>query len=190
MLTGRSEELPTYLQSTEAMYLYIHTDLSDSRKGFRFRYSVGCDLSLEAANGTLVSPGYDMEAVDFRYPNNLECDYRLRAPGGLPLSLRFVEFQVDDSDNVQLYDGSSSNGIQLHPAGGFRGKTEPKMATFSSHSGDLLIRFKCEALRNDRVDIGKMPTSWGTRYLSAQLLTAQLYQKLHTPTPQTLTAVE
>ena len=49
------------------MYLYIHTDLSDSRKGLR--YSLGCDLTLEAANGTLVSPGYDM-ADDFRYPNN------------------------------------------------------------------------------------------------------------------------
>ncbi|KZS05970.1 Notch 2 [Daphnia magna] len=97
MLTGRTEDLPAYLQSTtEAMYLYIHSDLSESRKGFRFRYS------------------------------------------------------VDDSDSVQLYDGSSSNGIKLHPAEGFHGKTEPKMATFSADSGDLLVRFKSDALRNDR----------------------------------------
>ena len=85
-----AENLPSFLQSTiEPMYLYIHADLSDSRK--ELRYSLGCDLTLGAANGTLVSPGYDM-ADDFRYPNNLECDYRLRALGGSPISLRFVDF--------------------------------------------------------------------------------------------------
>ena len=46
VLTGKAEDLPSYLQSTtEAMY--IHTDLSDSRIGFRFRYS---RPALEAAN--------------------------------------------------------------------------------------------------------------------------------------------
>lgn len=99
------------------MYLYIHTDLSDSRSGFRFRYSMGCDLSLEMANGTLVSPGFDME----NYPHNLECNYHLRGPAGRPVSLRFLQFGLDDSDNVEIYDGSTSNGVPLHPPGGFKG---------------------------------------------------------------------
>lgn len=151
LLTGRTEDLPTYLQSTgEAMYLYIHADLSDSRRGFRFRYSMGCDLTLEAANGTLVSPGYDLNSDNFRYPNNLECDYRLRAPAGAPLSARFLDFQVDESDSVQVYDGSSANGVRLHPGEGFRGRTTPKMLTLSAQSGDLLVRFKSDALRNER----------------------------------------
>ncbi len=86
LLTGDSSSNPTYLQSTqEQLYLYIHTDLSDSRRGFRFRYSSGCDLFLEAANGTLVSPGFRQGD----YPHNLECDYHLRGPGGRPVSLRY-----------------------------------------------------------------------------------------------------
>ena len=118
LLTGGAKSNPVYLQSTnEAMYLYIHTDLSDSRKGFRFRYSMGCDLSLETTNGTLVSPGFGME----NYPHNLECDYRLRGPGGRPVSLRFLQFGLDDSDSVEIYDGSSTNGVPLHPSGGFKG---------------------------------------------------------------------
>ena len=122
--------------------MYIHTDLSDSQKGFRFRFS---RLALEAAKGTLVSPGYDM-ADDFLYQNNLECDYRLRAPNGLPLSLQFVDFHMDESDSVQFYDGTNSNSVQLHLAEGFHGKT----ATFSAHSGQLLIRFKSDALKSER----------------------------------------
>jgi len=154
LLTGRTEDNPTYIQSTEeAMYLYIHTDISDSRKGFRFRYSMGCNLMLEAANGTLSSPGYNLDDGEegFHYPNNLECDYHLRAPGGSPLSLRFLDFQVDDTDKVKLYDGSSSNGIQLHPVDGFHGKTVPRLnSTLSANSGDMLIRFKSDALRTGR----------------------------------------
>ena len=129
VLTGKAEDLPSYLQSTtEAMYLYIHTDLSDSRKGFRFRYSLGCDLQLETG---LVSPGYDM-ADNFLYPNNLEYDYRPRAPDEWPLSLRFVDIQVVESDSFQLYDGINSNGVQLYRAERFHGKTVPKSATFSA----------------------------------------------------------
>ena len=157
LLTGRSSDLPfTYLQSTsESMYLYVHTDLSDSRRGFRFRYSMGCDVTLEAANGTIVSPGYDMSSGG-KYPNNLECDYHLRAPGGAPLSLRFIDFHVDETDSVQVYDGSSSNGIRLHPAEGFRGTGGrgplfPKSTMiFSAGSGDLLVRFKSDPLRMER----------------------------------------
>ena len=85
-------------------------------------------------------------ADDFLYQNNLECDYRLRAPNGLPLSLQFVDFHMDESDSVQFYDGTNSNSVQLHLAEGFHGKT----ATFSAHSGQLLIRFKSDALKSER----------------------------------------
>ena len=146
LLTGDQTANPVYVQSTEeAMYLYVHTDLSDSRRGFRFRYSSGCDLFLEAANGTIVSPGWDLG----NYPFNLECDYHLRGPGGSPLSIRFEEFHVDETDSVQLYDGSSANGIKLHADNGFKGKTVPR-STVSASSGDLLLRFRSDPLRNDR----------------------------------------
>ena len=56
--------------------------------------------------------------------------------GGSPISLRFVDFQVDQSDSVRPK--------------GFHGKTVPKTATFSAHSGQLLVRFKSDALRNER----------------------------------------
>lgn len=61
---------------------------------------------------------------------------------------RFEEFRVDETDSVQIYDGSSANGVQLSPVEGFRGRTVPR-STFSASSGDLLLRFRSDPLRND-----------------------------------------
>ena len=60
LLTGQVSDNPLYIQSTgDSLYLYVRTDLSDSRRGFLFNYTAGCDLTLNVTNGTLVSPGYD-----------------------------------------------------------------------------------------------------------------------------------
>ena len=52
------------------------------------RYWAGCDLTLEPANRNLISAGYD-KPDDFRYANNIECDYCLRAPNGFLSGLSF-----------------------------------------------------------------------------------------------------
>ncbi|TMW39648.1 hypothetical protein DOY81_015274, partial [Sarcophaga bullata] len=64
-----------------------------------------------------------------------------------PLSLKFDKFIVHKSDNVQVFDGSSTSGLRLHSGNGFTGTTAPKL-TLTASSGEMLIKFTSDALHN------------------------------------------
>lgn len=47
----------------------------------------------------------------------------------------------------QIYDGSNTNGLRLHPASGFTSNTRPKI-TLTAESGEMLVRFTSDALHS------------------------------------------
>jgi hypothetical protein len=49
-------------------------------------------------NGTLTSPAFGLSD----YPSNQECLYKIKKPGGGALSLKFEDFNVHQSDFVQV----------------------------------------------------------------------------------------
>lgn len=49
-------------------------------------------------NGTLTSPAFGLSD----YPSNQECLYKIKKPGGGALSLKFEDFDVHQSDFVQV----------------------------------------------------------------------------------------
>lgn len=61
-----------------------------------------------ARNGTITSPAYGLA----NYPSNQECLYKIRNPVGGALSLNFDDFDVDKSDFVQIFDGSTTSGLR------------------------------------------------------------------------------
>ncbi|XP_052128948.1 sushi, von Willebrand factor type A, EGF and pentraxin domain-containing protein 1 [Frankliniella occidentalis] len=145
-LTGLAEDNPKLIMSTgDKMYLYFKTGLGDSRKGFKIKYSQGCQATIVAKNGTLASPAFGLKD----YPSNQECLYRIRNPGGGPLSLAFDHFQVHQSDMVQVYDGASTSGLRLHPGNGFSADSVPRI-TLTASSGEMLVRFQTDALHNSK----------------------------------------
>lgn len=84
-LTGKQENNPRFIISTgPSLYLYVHTSLGNSAKGFQIRYYSGCSVTLEALEGEVVSPAYGVA----NYPNNQECLYLIRRTGGGRLSLK------------------------------------------------------------------------------------------------------
>lgn len=127
------------------LYIYFKTALGESKRGFRIKYTQGCGATITALNGTVSSPAYDLS----NYPNNQECFYRIKNPNGGPLSMRFERFNVHNSDKVQIYDGSSTSGLRLHPGDGFTGNSVPKIILTAS-SGSILVKFNTDALHNDK----------------------------------------
>lgn len=56
---------------------------------------------------------------------------------------------MHQSDSVQVFDGTSTSGLRLHPGNGFTGSTVPKI-TLTASSGHMLIRFTTDALHNSK----------------------------------------
>ncbi|CAH1282118.1 unnamed protein product [Diabrotica balteata] len=144
-LTGKWENNQKVIMSTgNQLYIYFRTRLGDSKRGFRIRYTQGCKATIVAKNGTISSPAFGLE----NYPSNQECMYKIRNPGGQPLSLNFPHFEVDKSDFVQVYDGSTTSGLRLHSGNGFTTGTKPKI-TLTASSGEMLVRFVTDALHSN-----------------------------------------
>lgn len=144
-LTGGLENNQRVIVSTGSqLYLYFKTRIGGSNKGFRLRYSQGCKATIVSRNGTLTSPAYGLA----NYPSNQECLYKIKNPGGGPLSLVFNNFNVDKSDNVQIFDGSSTSGLRLHPGKGFTQTAKPTI-TLTASGGEMLIRFSTDALHSN-----------------------------------------
>lgn len=123
----------------------------------------GCKATIVARNGTISSPAFGLE----NYPSNQECLYKIRNPGGQPLSLNFGNFDVDKSDFVQVFDGPTTSGLRLHSGNGFSSEMKPKI-TLTASTGEMLVRFMTDALHNN---IGWEATfSAGNRYLKHSLM--------------------
>ncbi|XP_069668601.1 uncharacterized protein uif isoform X2 [Periplaneta americana] len=145
-LTGSTEDNPTLIMSTgNQLYLYFKTSLGDSRRGFKIKYLQGCRATIASMNGTFTSPAFGLTD----YPSNQECLYKIKKPGGGPLSLKFEDFDVHQSDFVQVYDGASTSGLRLHPNNGFTASNSPRI-TLTASSGEMLVRFVTDALHNNK----------------------------------------
>lgn len=145
-LTGAAKDNVKVVISTgNKLYIYFKSSLGDSKKGFSIRYTQGCKATINARNGTVSSPAFGLDD----YPNNQECLFKIQNPAGGALSLRFDEFKVHSSDFVQIYDGSTTNGLRLHSGNGFTGSQIPKL-TLTASSGEILVKFTSDALHSSK----------------------------------------
>lgn len=98
-LSGSIENNSRVIMSTgNQLYLYFKTSLGDSKRGFNIRYTQGCKATIIARNGTVQSPSYGLG----NYPNNQECLYKVKNVDGRPLSLKFDDFNIHQTDVVQV----------------------------------------------------------------------------------------
>ncbi|XP_043197541.1 uncharacterized protein LOC122368017 [Amphibalanus amphitrite] len=141
-LTGSAPERRFISSTGNVLYLYVRTDLGNSRRGFSIKYRAGCDVTLKADNGSVYSPVYGLAD----YPTNLQCDYLIQRPAGGPLSLRFTHLNLDETDAVQVYDGPDSSSLRLHSGDGFTGPSPPQL-TLTAQSGQMLVRFNSDPLK-------------------------------------------
>ena len=63
---------------------------------------------------------------------------------------QFDQFDVEEKDTVQVYDGTErAQAIRLHPGQGFSGANPPTI-TLTADSGSVIVRFSSDPLRNSR----------------------------------------
>jgi hypothetical protein len=143
-LSGQASDHPRFIVSTgPSLYLLTRTDQAESRRGFRIKYYEGCNVTLDLANGTLLSPAYESAS----YPLNQKCFYRLKHPVGGRLSLLFMEMRLDDEgrDTVRVFNGRPENGGRaLHTEDGFTGSEVPAYS-LSADAGEMVIEFSSDA---------------------------------------------
>ncbi|KAK7079934.1 Calcium ion binding, partial [Halocaridina rubra] len=144
-LTGTKEDSPQFIISTgPVIYFYFHTNLGVSQRGFRIRYYSGCSIEIDANKGMISSPAFGIS----EYPTNQECRYLIKRPGGGPLSMKFTNFQVEEEDTLQVYDGlTPSEGIRLHSGNGFT-EGNPPTITLTADSGAMFLMFNSDPLRS------------------------------------------
>lgn len=61
-------------------------------------FYTGCQASITSLNGTFTSPAFGLSD----YPSNQDCLYKIRNPRLGPISLKFVNFDVHQTDFVQV----------------------------------------------------------------------------------------
>ena len=124
------------------LYVYTQTDQADSRRGYRIRYTQGCDVVISANNGTITSPAFGIRP----YPHNVQCNYIIRPDTGTKVSMVITSMDLHDTDKVEVFDGST-DGLPLHPPGGFTGGETPQLV-LTANSGEMVVRFTSDSLNN------------------------------------------
>ncbi|KAI4899114.1 hypothetical protein NFI96_028562 [Prochilodus magdalenae] len=85
----------------------FRSDVSVTRQGFRAQwvFSAPCGGDLTNSRGELFSPQYPNN-----YPNNANCTWRLLAPDGQGLHLRFTFTDLEECcDSIRVYDGPTNS---------------------------------------------------------------------------------
>jgi len=89
---------------------------------------------LTACSGT-VSDGSGMS----NYSNDLDCSWTISPPGAASVTLTFTEFDTDDFESVEIYDGTDDSAPSL---GKYEGANLPP--TLSANSGSMHLVFKTD----------------------------------------------
>lgn len=106
-------------------------------------YYTSCNYTLTASSGLLQSPNYPRA-----YPAGQYCSWKINAPQGLQVLLKFSKFTVQkgaDTDNVQVYDGQNETSPSL---GIYSGDRAPPRSGVWSSSNELFIIFKTDSKSN------------------------------------------
>lgn len=81
------------------MHFDVTVPLKQAFNNFsHFNLCSGCKATITSMNGTFNSPAFGLSD----YPSNQECLYKIKKPGGGALSLKFEDFDVHQSDFVQV----------------------------------------------------------------------------------------
>ncbi|XP_077015414.1 cubilin-like [Tamandua tetradactyla] len=142
---------PSLTSSAAELALTFVTDTDLAHEGFSLDYAAvdaaaACSRDFTAAAGTLTSPGFPGA-----YPSSRECTYRLAAPPGQQIALRFTSFALEEPvagqcvDFVEIRDG----GYETSPLlGRYCGTSLPPRVI--SHSNKLWLKFKSDPLDDAR----------------------------------------
>ncbi|XP_068906568.1 cubilin-like isoform X2 [Tenebrio molitor] len=135
-----SHPSPQYSPSSEVL-IHFHSDSSQTYPGFQITYSVvegmpGCGGVYTGHQGEIRSPSFDG-----RYPNDIQCEYKIQLSQESRIKITFVSFSIEDSENCQfdyvaVYAGSTVDAPLI---GKYCGSNLP--SPYVTETNTLLIVF-------------------------------------------------
>jgi len=132
----------TYKSSGNSMRVHFKTDGDGTGRGFKLMYNqslAGCGGVLNAAQGTIISPGYPNGHL-----HNIECSWVINVPSADRIVLYFNDFNLEQHsrcayDYLEVRDGSSASSPILQT---LCGPSIPSPVKSSGNS--LYLRFRTD----------------------------------------------
>jgi cubilin len=141
---------PLQLETTgNHAFVRLITDATHQLRGFNLRYNFNCNRTIENLhNGVIESPNFPEN-----YPNNLNCEWRIKATKGNKIQYEFSHFDLENLDKiegtkhvcqfdfVELVDRNEN--VDLSSAKYCNAMTEP--ITKITEGDELVIRFNTDS---------------------------------------------
>ncbi|ESP03822.1 hypothetical protein LOTGIDRAFT_230169 [Lottia gigantea] len=138
---------PRYVTSTgNWLMVTFKTGLTvnNQHTGFQFQYKQGCDYEYRESVGELGWPGHGI----VNYPNYQTCTWTIKTSEP---SLHLVfdsDFNLDNSDYLEVYGFQDDSGIALHSGAGYTGTTTPPRIVTTN--GAFFLRLKSNAIKSQK----------------------------------------
>ncbi|KAH0809453.1 hypothetical protein GEV33_013339 [Tenebrio molitor] len=155
-----SHPSPQYSPSSEVL-IHFHSDSSQTYPGFQITYSVvegmpGCGGVYTGHQGEIRSPSFDG-----RYPNDIQCEYKIQLSQESRIKITFVSFSMEDSENCQfdyvaVYAGSTVDAPLI---GKYCGSNLP--SPYVTETNTLLIVFNTDWAKSEGGFVIKYETVCG-----------------------------
>ncbi len=133
---------PSFVSTTNRVYMWMRTDHSISRTGFKLLWhsmvpQCGFDMSDPQDHGAITSPGYPGN-----YPHNRDCVWTLRTDPGKRIQFLFATLHLESHQNcsydfLEVYNGDAIDGADHQLLGRFCNSTTPPPVTSSSNVATL-----------------------------------------------------
>ncbi|XP_071107671.1 uncharacterized protein [Haliotis cracherodii] len=122
-------------------------DTSGGGRGIKLRVKNGCNVEIQAASGTVSSPGFRKK----RYPTSVTCSWKIQAPSdanrNLMVKFLYLVLETVGKDLIEIYNGSDASAGVLHTGSGYTGDLTSALPSVNG-GNTLYVRFKSSLIQD------------------------------------------
>ncbi|XP_046562707.1 cubilin-like [Haliotis rubra] len=123
-------------------------DTSGGGRGIKFRVKNGCNVEIQAASGTVTSPGFNKKI----YPTSVTCSWKIQAPSdanrNLMVKFLYLVLETVGKDLIEIYNGSDASAAALHSGSGYTGDLTSSLPSVNG-GNTLFVRFKSSLIQDE-----------------------------------------
>ncbi|XP_046553547.1 LOW QUALITY PROTEIN: uncharacterized protein LOC124262974 [Haliotis rubra] len=123
-------------------------DTSGGGRGIKLRVKNGCNVEIQAASGTVTSPGFNKKI----YPTSVTCSWKIQAPSGanrnLMVKFLYLVLETVGKDLIEIYNGSDASAAALHSGSGYTGDLTSSLPSVNG-GNTLFVRFKSSLIQDE-----------------------------------------
>ncbi|XP_067673802.1 uncharacterized protein [Haliotis asinina] len=137
-----------YLSTTSKIRIILKgEDTSAGGRGIKLRVKNGCNVEIQAASGTVVSPGFNKKI----YPTSVTCSWKIQAPSdanrNLMAKFLYLVLETVGKDLIEIYNGSDASAAALHTGSGYTGDLTSSLPSVNGGT-TLFVRFKSSLIQD------------------------------------------